>query len=185
MEKLDVRASEVPVRHAIDQIVETGFGEGEPGQVVQDTWAYRFERVEAHDYAERQPEHDKHDAAVYVGLGELVVPGECDRWLVRAPCGVADADHELHVEEYGRQGWQPYQERGAYYLLHRYTGETSPAKVGTYVQGRLQHHCHGGYQPDAYDRRCDAAWGQHAVSVSGIYMMKTKIFERGSDFKVV
>lgn len=53
MEKLDVRASEVPVRHAVDQIVETGFGEGEPGQIVQDTWAYRFERVEAHDYAER------------------------------------------------------------------------------------------------------------------------------------
>lgn len=53
MEKLDVRASKVPVRHAVDQIVETGFGEGEPGQVVQDTWAYRFERVEAHDYAER------------------------------------------------------------------------------------------------------------------------------------
>lgn len=182
MEKLDVRASEVPVRHAVDQIVETGFGEGEPGQIVQDTWAYRFERVEAHDYAERQPEHDEHDATVYVGLGQLVVPGECDRWLVRASRGVADAYHELHVEEYSGQCWQPYQERGTYYLLHCYAGETPPAKVGAHVQRRLQHHCHGGYQPDADDRRCDAARGQHAVSASGTDVMKTRIFLKKGDF---
>lgn len=56
VEKLDVRAAKMPVRHAVEQIVEAGFREGEPGEVVEDAGAYRSEGVNADGDAERQPE---------------------------------------------------------------------------------------------------------------------------------
>ncbi|KAK1118966.1 hypothetical protein K0M31_013736 [Melipona bicolor] len=102
VEKLDVRAAKMPVGHAVEHIVEAGFREGEPGEIVEDAGAYRSEGVQADGDAERQPEYHEHHAAVHVRLGQLVVPGEGDRRLVGAPGGVPDADHQLHVEEGGR-----------------------------------------------------------------------------------
>lgn len=144
MEELDVSAAKVAVRHAVEQIVEAGLGEGKPGQVVVHARANWNERIHANRQPERQPKHDEHHAAAHIRLRELVVPGEGGRRLVRAPRGPSHAYHQLHVQAERYQSWQPNQHACPYRLFHRDTAELATAKVGTYVQGRLQgHHSHG------------------------------------------
>lgn len=99
MEELDVSAAKVTIRHAIEQIVEAGLGQGEPGQVVENAGADRFEGIHADCQAERQPKHGEHHAAAHVRLGELVVPGEGGRRFIRRPRDTSHVYHQLHVEE--------------------------------------------------------------------------------------
>lgn len=154
MKKLDVSAAKVAVRHAVEQIVEAGLGQGEPGQIVEHARANWNEGIHADRQAERQPEHDEHYAAAHVRLRKFVVPGEGSWRLIRAPRGPPYTYHQLHVEEDRRQSWQPNQYTRPNRLFQGDTAEPATAKVRTYVQERLQgHHSHGD-QPDGDDRSC-------------------------------
>jgi len=118
VEELDIRAAEVPIP-AVDDGVYAGFGQREPGQVIEHAGTNRDERVDAHRQAERQPETGEHEAAQHVRLGELVVPREGDRRLVRAAHHVTHVHHQLDVEDEYYQNRQADQHARANRLLHR------------------------------------------------------------------
>lgn len=134
MKELDVSAAKVTIRHAIEQIVEAGLGQGEPGQIVEHADADRPEGIHADCQAERQPKHGEHHAAAHVRLGELVVPGEGGRRFVR-PRDTSHAYHQFYVEENRYQGRQTDQQTCTHCLLHRDATQLAATKVGTYIEG--------------------------------------------------
>lgn len=134
VEELDVGAAKVAVRHAIEQVVEAGLGQSEPGQVVEHASADRPEGVDADRQTERQPEHGEHHAAAHVRLGKLVVPGKGGRRLVR-PRDTSHVYHQLHVEENRYQSGHSDQQARAYRLLLGDATELTATKVGTHVEG--------------------------------------------------
>lgn len=134
MKELDVSAAKVTIRHAIEQIVEAGLGQGEPGQVVEYAGADRPEGIHADCQAERQPKYGEHHAAAHVRLGKLVVPGEGNRRFVR-PRDTSHANHQLHVEENRYQNGQSDQQARTHYLFHRDATQPAATKVGAHVEG--------------------------------------------------
>lgn len=105
VKKLDVSAAEVTVRHAVEQIVEAGLGQGEPGQVVEHTRTNSNKGIHANCQAKWQPEYDEHYAAAHICLRELVVPGEGGWRFIRASCGSSYTYHQFHIEEDRHQSW--------------------------------------------------------------------------------
>lgn len=59
VEQAHVRTAEVPVRQTVDHIVEAGFGQTDPGRVVEDPVRDTFGGPVRQDHAERQPKQDE------------------------------------------------------------------------------------------------------------------------------
>jgi len=57
VEQVHVSVTEVAVRHAVQEVVETGLAEGEPRQVVEQSGGHPLRRPKAQDHAERKPKH--------------------------------------------------------------------------------------------------------------------------------
>lgn len=165
VEELDVSAAKVSVCHAVEDVVEAGFRQGEPGQVVEHAGTDRLEGVHADRQAERQPEHDEHQAATHIRLSELVVRRGGGRQLIRAPGGTSHAYHQLHEQEDRHQGGQPDQQARTHRLLHRDAAEPATTEVRTHVQERLQGHCDHGNHPLGDNRGCYMTRCQAGVPV--------------------
>lgn len=134
MEELDVSAAKVAVHYAIEQIIEAGLGQSEPGQIVEYTGSDRSEGIHADRHTERQPKHGEHQTAAHVRLGELVVPGEGGRRFVR-PRDTSHAQHQLRVEENRYQSRHSDQQARTHRLLHRDAAKLAETKVRTHVEG--------------------------------------------------
>lgn len=147
MEELHVSTAKVSIRHAVEQIVETGLGQSEPGRVEEHARADPAEGIHADRQAERQPENDEHQVTVYVRLRKLVVPEESGRWLI-ASGGASHTQHQLHVEEDGHQSGQSDQHARTHRLFPRDASEPTATKVGTHVRGRLNGHYDRGNPSD-------------------------------------
>lgn len=94
VEQIDVRIAKVPVRDAIDDVVEAGLAQSEPGGIVEHAIRHIGRRVIGENDAERQPENDENDETVEVGARQRQVPG-----VVQAGLEVGRPHEALHVHD--------------------------------------------------------------------------------------
>lgn len=120
---------------------------------------------------EGQPKNAEEEEAVDVGLGELVVPAEGDRRLVRALHGASHPDDQAQVDQDSEEHRRADYDRGAYYAAGVYghgEGFSSVygAQVWTPTEVRLSTHGRRGYHPYGQHDEGHLARRQYAVPES-------------------
>lgn len=93
VEKVDVRVAEVTIRDAIDDVVEAGLAQTDPGGVVEHAIGHIGRSVVGEHDSEGQPEGDEDDETVKVGARQRQIPG-----VVQAGLEVGRSHETFHVE---------------------------------------------------------------------------------------
>lgn len=155
MKEVNVRITEMTVADAVDDIVETGFDEANPGGRVECALVDRAGRVVRQHDDERQPQHHEYDEAVEVGAGQRQVPG-----VVEAGLEVGQAHEALHVERdaqmdvEGDDDGQRDQQQDDGQLVRGQTDPLPVAKVKAHVERVLDAGHNDRHEPHGqqYDR---------------------------------
>lgn len=116
IEQVHVRVPEVPVRQAVDDIVEAGLAHPDPRTVVERPVRDFLGGGHATDDCEWGPEQDEDDEAVEIGLGQREVRGEP---VVRLEVGQPHVPLHGHVDaQVDDKGDKEGDQRGRYSNCH-------------------------------------------------------------------
>lgn len=94
VKQIHVRIAKVPIRDAVDDIVEARLAQPNPGGRVEDAIRHRCGRMVGQHNAERQPERHKDDETVEVGARQRQIPG-----VRQARLKVWRSHEALHVHD--------------------------------------------------------------------------------------
>lgn len=107
VEQIDVSIAEVFVGNAVDDVVEAGLAESDPGGGVEHTVGHIGPCVIRQHDAERQPECDEDEEAPKIGASQIQIPGVREAGLeVRRAHETFNVDEDTDVTvqgEYNRQ----------------------------------------------------------------------------------
>lgn len=159
MEQVYVRVAEMPIRDAVDDIVEARFAQSNPGSRVEDAIGHRCGCAVGEHNAERQPERDEDQKAVEVGACQSQIPCVRETGLeVRRTHETLHVHNDANVpeeREHHRQQDQ-YGHNGRLVRLHVVVGGARTV-VEVHVDGELHAGDQRADEPDEQQQYCSFA----------------------------
>lgn len=158
MEQVHVRVPEMPIRDAVDDIVEARFAQANPGGCVEDAIGHRCGCTIGEHNAERQPERDEDQKAVEVGARQSQVPSVREAGFeVRRTHETLNVQNDANVSEEGEHKRQQYQNghNGLVWLHVVVGGARTVVKV--YIEGELHAGGQRADEPDEQQQNCGLA----------------------------